>query len=182
MKKLIVSINTTLDGYIATVNGGLDWHFPYWSDEMAAHSLEQLRGMDTILLGRFTYEKMAAYWPHAHFDEYSGMMNNYTKIVFSRSLAKPSWHHTRVIAGDISGEVHRLKQQPGQDIVIYGSCSIVQLLLEMHLIDEYRLWIHPVAINEGRALFRQQEDIRKLKLLKTTPFLSGVILCHYQPR
>lgn len=172
-------MNITLDGYMAALNGGLDWHFPYWSEEMAAYSLEQLRGIDTILLGRLTYQKMAAYWPYAPAGEYAGIMNQYRKIVFSRSLHQARWHHTTVVSDNIGTEIRRLKQQPGQHMIVYGSASITRLFIRLGLVDEYQLWVHPVLLHQGVPLFNTSE--LNLELLQTKPFRCGVVLFHLRP-
>lgn len=166
---------------MAGARGELDWHFPFWTEEMAAYASRQLRAMDTILVGRLTYQRMAAYWPLAPRDDFSEMMNNYEKIVFSTSLKKAGWQHTRVMAANMGEEIARLKQEPGRDMIIYGSASIVQALLPMHLIDEFQVWLHPVAIGSGIPLFKNSSDMLKLHLLKTKPLCSGVLLLHYEP-
>jgi len=171
----------TLDGYMAGCKGELDWHFPFWTDEMAAYASRQLRAMDTILVGRLTYEKMAAYWPFAARTDFSEMMNNYEKIVFSTSLKKAAWQHSRVMAKNIGEEIARLKQTPGRDMIIYGSASIVQAFLPMNIIDEFQVWLHPVAIGQGIPLFKNSSELLKLKLLKTKTLCSGVLLLYYAP-
>ena len=166
---------------MAGIKGELDWHFPFWTEEMAAYASRQLRAMDTILVGRLTYQKMAAYWPFAPRNDFSAMMNNYEKIVFSTSLKKTDWQHSRVLAGNIGEEIIRLKQAPGRDMIIYGSASIVQAFLLMGLIDEFQVWLHPVAIGNGIPLFKSQSDMLSLRLLKTKTLCSGVLLLHYAP-
>lgn len=166
---------------MAGLRGELDWHFPFWTDEMAAYASRQLRSADTILAGRVTYQKMAAYWPFAPRNDFSDMMNNYEKIVFSNSLTKTTWQHSRVLTGDIGQEITRLKQAAGRDMILYGSASLVQTFLVMGLIDEYQVWLHPVAIGRGIPLFSNPGDMLKLKLLKTKTLCSGVLLLHYGP-
>lgn len=166
---------------MAGCRGELDWHFPFWTDEMAAYASRQLRAMDTILVGRRTYERMAAYWPFAPRNDYSEMMNSYEKIVFSTSLATAGWRHSRILSGNIGEEIARLKQQPGRDMIIYGSASIVRAFRQMNLVDEYQVWLHPVAIGRGIPLFKDGDENLSLKLLKTKPLCSGVLLLHYQP-
>jgi len=186
MRKLIVSANITLDGFMAGRGGELDWHFPFWTDEMAAYASRQLRSMDTILVGRLTYQRMAAYWPLAPRNDYSEMMNGYEKIVFSTTLKKAGWQHSRIVSGNMGEEVARLKTLPGRDMIIYGSASIVQALRRMDLVDEYQVWLHPVAIGRGIPLFKNGDGKNAhgplpLKLLKTRALCSGVLLLHYEP-
>jgi dihydrofolate reductase len=187
MRKIIVSINVTLDGFMAGPQGELDWHFPLWNDEMSEFAYEQLCMMDSILLGRVTYQAMAGFWPlelaHASGDQkhraYAGMMNDYTKIVFSKTLAAPQWKNTRVVNRNIAQEIARLKQQPGLDMIVYGSGSIITKLMRLSLIDEYVLWVHPIVLGKGKPLFKALPDRHLLKLLKTKTFSSGVVILYY---
>ncbi|MBS1567498.1 MAG: dihydrofolate reductase family protein, partial [Bacteroidetes bacterium] len=144
MRKLIVSANITLDGYMAGRQGELDWHFPFWTDEMSAYACRQLRTADTIIVGRHTYQKMAAWWPYAPHSDFAQMMNSYEKIVCSTSLKKVSWRHSRLLSENIGEEITRLKKTDGRDMIIYGSASLVQSFAP--LVDEYQVWLHPVAI------------------------------------
>jgi Dihydrofolate reductase len=180
-------MNVTLDGYMAGPDCELDWHFNYWNEEMADHACQQLSKADTILLGRVTYVAMAKYWPcqacnlsypreHLAFAE---MMNSHLKIVFSKTLSRASWNNSRLVNKHFKAEISRLKRQEGKDIIIYGSGQLVNSLMQSGLIDEYELWVHPVLLGDGKALFTGIEDIRTLKLIKTTPFNSGVVILYY---
>lgn len=187
MRKLIVSMNVTLDGFMAGPNCELDWHFRYWNDDMANYAGEELSKADTILLGRVTYSAMARYWPGKARDfwcprqdiAFADMMNNYRKIVFSRTLAATEWGNSVIVSEDLADAIERLKQQPGKDIMIYGSGKMVRSLLPLSVIDEFQLWIHPVAIGAGKPLFRDENDISKLLLQRTKTFDSGVVVLHY---
>jgi len=181
LRKLIASVNITLDGFMAGINGELDWHFPFWTEEMGEYVFRQLRLADTILAGRVTYQKMAAYWPLATRDDFSDMMNNYEKVVFSTSMTGAAWQHTRIVAKNMGEEVSRLKRQSGRDIIIYGSASIVQAIGRMGLIDEYHIWVHPIVIGKGLPLFKNNHHPLWLKLLHTKWFCSGVMLLYYGP-
>lgn len=172
---------------MAGPDGELDWHFQTWNEEIAKAVSEQLSNSDTILLGRVTYNAMASYWSSRPIDmqaprediDFAEMMNNHTKIVFSRTLPAVGWNNTRLASGDIMEEITTLKQQEGKDIIIYGSGEIVAALTELGLIDEYRIWVHPVAIGRGRPLFSGLYTNLTLKLLKIRTFSSGVILLYY---
>jgi dihydrofolate reductase len=187
MRKIIVSINMTLDGFMAGPQGELDWHFPLWNEEMSEFAVEQLSMMDSILLGRITYQAMAGYWPaeavrqssNRKKIDFAGMMNEHTKIVFSKTLTTTAWQNTRLIKRNIAQEVTRLKQEPGLDIIIYGSGSIISRLMRLGLIDEYVLWIHPVVLGKGRPLFKEFPDRHTLQLLRTKTFSSGVVILYY---
>lgn len=172
---------------MAGPDGELDWHFQLWNDEMTSFAYEQLCMMDSILLGRVTYQAMASYWPYEANNrangrlvyEYAHMMNTYSKIVFSKSLRSVEWRNARLIKKDIAKEVIALKKQPGLDMIIYGSGSIVSRLMQLGLIDEYVLWIHPVTLGKGIPLFKKLRGQYPMKLLKTKAFSSGVVILYY---
>ena len=155
----------------------IDW-FPA-DQEFFDYAKEMLRSVDTILFGRKTYELMAAYWPSAK-DEIAGKMNNLPKIVFSRTLKKAEWKNTRLISGDATAEVSKLKQQPGRDMVILGSASLASSLLQRGLIDEYRVIISPVLIGSGNPLFPRITQRLKLTLKHAKVLGSGVVILYYQ--
>jgi|ERR1044072_271228 len=187
MRKVIVSMNVTLDGYMAGRNCELDWHFNYWNEEMAEHACQQLSKTDTILLGRVTYLAMARYWPYQAFNlsfprehiAFADMMNSHLKIVFSKTLERASWNNSRLVNRNFKTEISRLKKQEGKDIIIYGSGKLVNSLMQSGLIDEYELWVHPVLLGEGKALFTGIQDMHTLKLKRTIPFDSGVVILYY---
>ena len=179
-------MNVTLDGFIAGPNCELDWHFNFWNEEMAKFAREQLSRADTILLGRVTYKAMANYWPAKAMDlsyarediAFACMMNSYAKIVFSKTLENIEWNNSRLIKNDIRKEILKLKRRQGKDIIIYGSGSIVSTLMQLGLIDEYVLWLHPVFIGKGKTLFSDPDDRLNLKLVNTKTLGSGVIILY----
>lgn len=187
MRKIIASVNITLNGFMAGVNGSLDWHFPFWDETMTGYSYQQLDHADTLLLGRRTYQSMAAYWPYAagrHSPSEADMvfaerMNAYQKIVFSRSLSTVQWQNSLLIQKNIFQHITHLKQQPGKDMIILGSGSIVRKLTRLQLIDEYCLWIHPVVLSSGISLFQQQNTMQALQLQNCTPLPNGIIIATY---
>jgi len=188
MRKLIVSMNLTLDGYYAGHDGGLDWHLNSWTKEIGDAMCSQLAGADTILLGRITYNAMAAYYPlklagpscQGEDFAFANMMNCYAKIVFSKTMASVSWKNTKLLNGNMQVEITRLKQKPGKDIMVYGSNQVVNELIAANLVDEYRLWIHPVILGKGKPLFRNCPGMHCLNLLNTEIFSSGVVMMHYR--
>ena len=183
-------MNVTLDGFMAGPNNELDWHFNYWNDEMAKEAAEQLNKADTILLGRITYAAMAQYWPlqplNPHFARqdlaFADMMNNYRKIVFSKTLKKAYWNNSRLIKGSVQNEITQLKQEAGKDIIVLGSGSVVSLLVRLNLIDEYQLWVHPLRLETGKPLFKDSGVKNRLKLIQKKEFTSGVTIYFYIPR
>ena len=188
MRKVIVSMNVTLDGFMAGPNCELDWHFRSWTNEMADALYEQLSKADTILLGRVTYKAMAKYWPSKAQDmslarediPFAHLMNNYTKMVFSRTVSRSEWHNSKFLTGDPAEEVCRLKAEPGRDMIVYGSGEVVTSLTNSGLVDEFQLWIHPVLLGHGKPLFKNIQQKLMLKLSKTKLFTSGVVVLHYQ--
>jgi dihydrofolate reductase len=183
MRKVIVSNLVSLDGFISGPNGEIDWFS--WDKELENYSKEQLGSMGTILFGRVTYELMASYWPAATAATDDQMiidaMNNLPKVVFSRTLDKVEWKNSRLVKENIAEEITKLKAQPGKDMVIYGSGSIVSALARAGLIDEYRIFVNPVVLGGGNPLFQDIKSKLNLKHLNTKTFGSGLVLICYRP-
>lgn len=187
MRKVIVSMNVTLDGFMSGPDCELDWHFQCWTDEMAVSLCQQLGNADTILLGRVTYSAMARYWPAKASDlsiprediAFADMMNKYDKIVFSKTLSTPGWQNSRIIRGNARQEVLKLKHQEGKDMIIYGSSRLVASLMRYGLIDTYVLWLHPVILGRGKPLFPKLQERQGMKLRHSRAFSSGVVLLAY---
>lgn len=184
MRKLIVSMNVTMNGFMAGEHGNLDWHFPFWNSELAHAWCQRLASADTILLGRNTYHAMSQIWSVRMDDLYAcredlvmaDMMNRYTKLVYSKKLEKPGWKNTVLLQGELSATILSLKRQPGKDIIVYGSCRLASALLSLDLIDMLDLWIHPVAIPKGKALFSLGHYS---KFLEVNCFSTGVVHLRY---
>lgn len=132
-----------------------------------------------MLMGRRTYQAFAAMWP-AGTGEYADRMNRIRKYVFSSTLERAAWNNSTIISGDAAAAVARLKQQDGQDLVMYGHGRLGQTLLEHHLLDELRLWIHPLLVGGGTLLFREGEKTA-LKLIATKTLATGVVVLSYRP-
>jgi dihydrofolate reductase len=181
MRKVIVSNYVSLDGFIEGPNREIDWFV--WDEEMAKYAIDLLESMDTILFGRVTYELMASYWPTATDQDpiITDAMNNLPKIVFSKTLEKAEWKNSRLVREVISGEILRMKQQPGKNMVIFGSASIVSTFTQLGLIDEYRLIVNPVVLGGGTPLFKGLNDKLNMKVIKTKRFNNGAVLLCYQP-
>jgi len=187
MRKVIVSMNVTLDGFMAAKDCGLDWHFKSWNEEMARATAEQLDKADTILLGGVTYRGMAQYWtsdpvnmirPREDLD-FASMLNSYPKVVFSKTMTTVTWNNARLAKRSIGEEVGELKRREGKDMIIYGSGKIVTALAKLRLVDEFRMWVHPVVIGCGKPVFKDLADVLDLHLMKTQIFSSGVVVLHY---
>ena len=137
------------------------------------------------MFGRITYDLMKSYWPTKHatetFPVVAERMNNGPKVVFSRTLDKVSWNNTRLIKGDLVAEVRKLKQQPGDGLVILGSGSIVAQLAEERLIDEFQIAVNPVVLGQGKTMFDGIRHKLELKLTKARTFSNGNVLLCYEP-
>jgi dihydrofolate reductase len=148
MRKLIESTLVSVDGVIGDPQV---WAEPYFDDEAGKRALKQLLVSDAMLMGRRTYEMFAAMWP-ASTGAYADRMNTIRKYVFSSTLQTAEWSNSTIISGDVPAAVSELKQQNGQDLVMYGHGSLGQTLLEHRLLDELRLWVHPLIVGRGAML------------------------------
>ena len=180
MRKVSLGMNITFDGYLAGPNGELDWAFRTMSPDMGEWVTELLRGVDTILIGHTTYLQQAAAWP-SQTGEMANLLNSHTKIVFSSRLTTLEWNNSRLATADAAEEIARLKQQPGKNISVTGGATLAQSLSRLGLIDEYNLVMHPVALGNGKPLFKDLSRPLNLKLVSTQTFASGAIGLTYQP-
>jgi dihydrofolate reductase len=178
MGKLIVSEFVSLDGVFEDPA----WTIPYWSEEQEAYKLDEVLGADSLLLGRATYEEFATEWPSME-DEtgFANRMNSMPKHVVSTTLDRPGWTNTRVIRGDIALQVASLKEQPGKDILVVGSGTLVRELMSRGLIDEYRIMVFPVVLGNGRRLFNGASEGVPLELADSRALGSGVVILTYHP-
>jgi dihydrofolate reductase len=183
MRKVIVSNMISLDGYIEGANHELDWHIV--DSGFFDYAERMLNSVDCIIFGRKTYEMMAAYWrlPGPKKDDpiVAGKMNGLPKIVFSKTLDKVDWENSTLVKGNIKETIVKLKEQPGKDIVILGSGSIVSALTQMNLIDEYRIIVNPVILGGGKLQFSGDLDRKVLKLTDVKRLGTGVVILYYQP-
>ena len=186
MRKIIVGVHMTLDGRMSGPEGDEDnivsWGLPGITDSTADFQ-SYFEAIDTILLGRVTYQGLSQYWPTAT-GEFADYMNNITKIVFSRGgLDKVEWgafENISLIHENVEAEVKRLKEQAGKDMIIFASSKLVQSFTNAGLIDEYRIVVHPVFLGSGKRLFDHIETRHDLKLKSVTPYQSGAVLLTYQ--
>ena len=187
MRKVILSNSVTLDGFFEGPNKELDWHIV--DEEAKEYAKDLLSNVDTLLFGRVTYQLMADYWPAAATNpstpksdlEIADKMNNLPKIVFSKTLQEVKWNNSRLVKENIAEEISKMKQQPGKDMVIFGSGTIVSTFMQHGLIDEYRIIVNRIVLGNGKPLFKGINDKQNLKLLKTRVFGSGVVILYYQP-
>jgi dihydrofolate reductase len=197
MRKVIVSEFVTLDGVMEDPGGaeGLEhggWSIRLGSEEQEKFKFDELSASDALLLGRITYEGFAAAWPQmmaqysgprrGELGEYADMMNGYPKYVVSRTLKEPlEWNNSTLIEGNVAEEVSSLKQQPGKEILVFGSGELVNTLMQHGLIDEYRLVVFPIVVGGGKRLFRDEGATVNTELIETkTVGPHGVVLT-YRP-
>ncbi|MHB1928649.1 MAG: dihydrofolate reductase family protein [Acidimicrobiales bacterium] len=152
MRKVMLGMNMTLDGYMGGPGGELDWMFPQFSEDYIRSTSQALGEIDTFLMGRVAYEGMAPYWPTAT-DEIAPIMNNAVKYVFSTTLTDAEWSNSRLVTGDPADLIAKLKGQGGKNIGIAGGSMFAQQIVRAGLVDEYRLAVHPVALGGGLRLF-----------------------------
>ena len=176
-RTLAATLFMTLDGVVEAPD---KWSFPFWSDETGKFKSDELHATDALLLGRVTYEGFAAAWPGRKDEEgFADRFNSMPKCVASKTLKKLEWNNSHLIKGDLAGEVSRLKQQPGHDIVIHGSPTLIRSLLPHDLIDEYRLLVYPIVLGRGKRLFDEASQA-KLKLAESETFSKGVVKLVYR--
>jgi len=180
MRKVIAVELMSLDGVMESPE---EWAFSYSNDEMEEANASGMAASDALLMGRVTYEQMVAYWPN----QPGGVpmvdyINSVSKYVVSTTLEEPlEWNNSTLIKGDVAGEIARLKRQPGENITILGSGTLVRLVLRGDLIDELRLMVHPVVLGGGKRLFEDGQGRQALELVDSKTFGTGVLYLAYQP-
>jgi len=211
MRKLILKMHVSIDGFAGGPNGESGWIFPSMDEGTTAWTLDTLWQAGVHIMGRRTFYDMACYWPYT-MDPFAAPMNEIPKVVFSKKgllepvseklttrgfkdappLQQPegseylsphaaTWAEVTVLTGDLATEITRMKQQPGKDILAHGGAGFVQSLVRTGLIDEYRLLTHPVALGAGLPVFYALSKPIDLKLVSITPFPSGAAAHIYRP-
>jgi len=189
LRKIIVSERITLDGFITGPNGEMDWMEEFLDEALANYENELQKTADTTLMGRVTYQGFESYWPHVPEDpaspkglvEYANHLNAMRKIVFSRTLSHVEWNNSTLVREIVPEAIRKLKQEPGRNIVIHGSASIVRTLMKHGLIDRYQLLVYPIVLGSGKPLFQESSQKVKLSLVNTERHPSGVVILAYQP-
>ena len=184
MRKLIVTEFVSLDGVMEAPGGEeghphSGWVFDFMSPDQEQFKLQETLDADMLLLGRVTYDGFSAAWPERGGD-FADKMNGMRKVVASTTLEDPEWNNTTVIR-DVAGEVAALKEEDGGPILVAGSRTLVQSLMEHDLVDEYCLLIFPVVLGSGARLFPESEEKRPLELVDSRTFSSGVTAQTYRP-
>jgi len=179
MRKLIEATFVSLDGVVGSPE---KWALPYFDDENKNYALSRLSEVDAFLLGRVTYEKFAARWPQIKGDDYFDRINSLPKFVASKTLQETTWNAT-VIKGDVADEVSKLKNQPGKNIMKYGTGRLDRTLIQRSLIDEFHFSIFPIAVGSGQRLFDGIDATHlKLALTGTKTFNNGIVILTYVPK
>jgi dihydrofolate reductase len=156
------------------------WTGPYWNDELAEAQSELLFASGALLLGRVTYEEFVASWPLRSGDPFTDKMNSMPKFVASTTLEEPLEWNSTLLKGDVAVEVQKLKQEPGRDLLIYGSGELVNTLMQHNLIDVYRLMLYPLALASGKRFFREARGKTTLTLADAKTTSTGVVVLSYQ--
>ncbi len=198
MRRIIIFDRVSVEGYFAAADGGLNWVVP--DDEVDRVASQDMPTTDTILFGRRTYEQFEGFWPHVLDDSKTApdphaagrrsealramalWIDAASKVVFSKSRAEITWRNSRLLREFDAREIETMKREPGKDIIVFGSGSIVSRLAEHDLVDEYRFVVSPLLLGEGRALFSARSKQQGLELLEAKAFSSGNVLLRYARR
>lgn len=183
MRRILFFMMTSLDGYFEGPDHDINWHRV--DEEFNDFAIEQLDSVDALLFGRMTYQMMASYWPTPAATEddpvVAGKMNSLPKIVFSTTLPDADWQNTRLVKENVAAELSKLKEQPGKDLIIFGSSDLAVTLIRDGLLDEIRVMVNPVVLGGGKLLFEGLKGKLNLTLLKTRVFRNGNVLFFYRP-
>jgi dihydrofolate reductase len=188
MRKLILEEWMSLDGFVADTNGQLDFFTNLTPEQNTYSDADQLKFLDTvdtILLGRKTYELFADFWPDATTDKeiIADKLNETNKMVFSNTLSKApwgKWPEAELIAGDAAAAIRKLKGTPGKNMVLWGSISLAQALMKECLIDEFHIQLCPVILGGGRSLFPPQITTEELRLVECRHYDTGTVFLNYE--
>jgi len=188
MRKVILLMHVSLDGFVGGPNGEMNW---IKADEELFEPVGKITDeADTALYGRVTYQMMENYWPTAaeqpkatkHDIQHSKWYSNALKIVFSRTMLHSTGNNTRIISENIREEINILKGLPGKNLLLIGSPGLTQTFLQLKLIDEYYLYLNPIILGKGIQLFKDVNDRTNLKLLNVMTFKSGVVGLQYETK
>jgi dihydrofolate reductase len=179
MRKIVAWLISSLDGVVESPE---KWSAPYFNDEVNAEIGAGVASAGAVLLGRRTYQEFADYWPHQGSDvPFADYLNNSPKYVVSATLDTLEWANSSLVTGDLAQELATLRQQPGENLQILGSPTLVRSLLRQGLLDELVLNICPIVIGAGLRLFDETTDHVRLELIESTTYSTGVLRVGYQP-
>ncbi|HUQ37099.1 MAG TPA: dihydrofolate reductase family protein [Aestuariivirga sp.] len=183
MRKLVVSEWVTLDG-VFDAKTMKDWFMPFDSEDRQKHIKAGVVAADAFLLGKVTYKMLASYWSPLPDDAEGGLageLNKTPKFVVSSKLKKADWNNSTIIKDKVTREITKLKQQPGKEIQVIGSATLVQSLMKANLVDEFRFLVHPVIIGRGKPFFKDGMRTKGLELVSTKTLALGVMSLTYKP-
>jgi len=178
MRRIVANFHLTLDGVMEAPN---EWHFPYYNDQIGEAIGASFAASDSLLMGRVNYEEWAAYWPAQNGNPMAEAMNNVRKYVVSTTLKSVDWNNSILLEGDTAGAIADLKAEPGKDIAMSGSATLAEWLLHEGLLDELRVMVHPIVVGKGRRLFKDDKPLKKLDLLNSVTYSTGVTDLTYRP-
>jgi dihydrofolate reductase len=193
LRKLKLQVQMSVDSYISGPNGEMDWVVWDWDDKFKNYVFELTEPVDTILLGRKMTDGFVSYWSDVmtkpddpssidRSHAFAQKMIETPKVVFTKTLKKSRWANTDIATGDLTDEITKLKSQKGKDIIVYGGASFDSSLIRAGLIDEFHLFINPVAIGNGMTIFKDFNEIQKFTLVKSVAFDCGIVELHYEPK
>jgi dihydrofolate reductase len=178
MRKIVAGLFISLDG---VVEAPQEWQIDLMDDEAGADIQRALDEADTILLGRVTYQEFAAFWPNADpNDPFAAYINDTPKLVASNTVTSSDWKNTSFISGDVAGKLEVLKRQPGKNLGITGSPTLVRSLLRAGVLDELRLQVYPVVVSKGKRLFDDSLGKMPMQLVNSKITPRGIAILHYQ--
>jgi dihydrofolate reductase len=180
MRNLAVQMYVSMDGGAEAPE---KWSSPYWTDDCEKYAYGRLLAADALLIGRNTYMGFAAAWPLRKNDPFADRMNSIVKYVASSTMQDDDleWNNSHVVSGDVVDAVRKLKAQPGDDILLYGSRQLFNTVVDAGLVDDLRLWVHPIVLGQSPRLFDAGLGTSKFELVDTTTFSTGIAVLSYQP-
>jgi dihydrofolate reductase len=183
MRRLVLSMAVSLDGLVARPGrfGESGWGLPPEDPELKQRKLDWMNDVGLHLMGRNTYEEMAAFWPTSD-DPYAAPMNEIPKVVFSQTLERADWPDSRIARADLAQEIEALKREPGKDMLAWGGAAFAQSLSRLGLVDEYRLILQPVVLGQGLPLFKDLTEPLRLEVVEAQAYPTGAALHVYRPR
>lgn len=179
MRKIVITSFVTLDGVIESPE---KWSFDFQSDDTDQHNLDVLLPADDLLLGRVTYEGFAAAWPNMHDESgYADKFNAMRKVVVATTPVDAHWNNTKVVRDDVVAQLRALKQEPGGDILVWGSATLAQTLIQHDLVDAYELLLCPTIVGGGKRLFADDGQRHKLKVAAARTLTGGMVALRLEP-
>ncbi|WP_436866136.1 dihydrofolate reductase family protein [Staphylococcus pseudoxylosus] len=190
MRKLVVFLHSSLDGFVEGPQGAMDIGWIVYNHELEDFANEVLQTADTIVWGRKTYEMMYDYWPTVSSNEnaskhelnHAKWIENVEKVIFSKALNRVDWHNSRLVKKNVKDEIIHMKQQEGKDIVVLGSPRFAHYLMQLDVVDEYKMTVSPTLIGKGLPLFQNIHEQVDLKLIDSKTFESGALGLIYQKK